>query len=275
MLRRPILPELPMSKLAHWSNRLGWFALTMTGLSIIIVRSGILEIEPALATFVAALVFAAVAVLLAFGSFIVIWREGSRGLGRALTGMFLGLALLAYPAYLGYLAKKLPMINDITTDPGNPPRFDTLARLRPRGTNDYPGTKVATLQRTAYPDIQPLDVDVPPQVAYDIVLKLIAKRKWHVIDTQPPGARRAGSIEAVARTPIMGFRDDVVVRLSANEDGTRVDMRSASRFGASDFGTNASRIRSLLDDIDDAAGSAPKGMLPPRRPAEKTQPARR
>lgn len=276
MLRRPILGELPMSKLAQWSSRLGWFALTVTLLSIVIVRSEILEIEPALATFAAALVFAAFAILLALASFIVIWRDGLRGLGRALTGLWLGLALLAYPAYLGYRASKLPMINDITTDPSNPPRFDTLARLRPRGTNDYPGAKVAALQRKAYPDIQPLQVDVRPPVAYDLVMKLITKRKWHVIDARPPEARHDGVIEAVARTPIMGFRDDVVVRVSADGDGARVDMRSASRFGASDIGANASRIRALLDDVDDAAGSIPEQKtLPPKRPVGKTQPAKR
>ena len=71
-------------------------------------------------------------------------------------GLLLGLMLLAYPAYLGYRATKLPAIADITTDPDNPPRFDVLARLRPRGRNDYPGGAVAAAQRAAYPDIVPL-----------------------------------------------------------------------------------------------------------------------
>lgn len=284
MARRPRFGDEPMSRLALWSSRLAWFALAVTGMSIIIVRSGLLEIEPALATFAAALVFAALAILLAFASFVVIWRQGLRGLGRALLGMFLSVVLLAYPAYLGYRATKLPMINDITTDPGNPPRFDVLARLRPRGTNEYPGAKVAALQRAAYPDILPLQVDVPPQMTYDIAFKLVAKRKWHVVDALAPAPNRDGVIEAVARTPIMGFRDDVVIRVSRFGTGTRVDLRSASRFGKSDLGDNARRIRALLDDIDDAAGSAPEPRVEPekpekkpapKRPADKRQPAKR
>ena len=104
-------------------------------------------------------------------------------------------------------------ISDITTDTTNPPRFEVLARLRPRGRDDYPGPAVATLQRAAYPDIAPLELDVPVKVAYDAALALMTKRKWYIGDARAPTpGRREGVIEAVARTPIMGFRDDVVIR---------------------------------------------------------------
>ena len=60
MARRPLHDE-PTSKVATWSSRLGLFAFAVAALSIIIVRSGLLEIVPALATFGAALVFAGLA----------------------------------------------------------------------------------------------------------------------------------------------------------------------------------------------------------------------
>ena len=163
MARRPSFGDEPMSRLAAWSGRLALFALAVTALSIIILRSGLLEIVPALATFAAALVFAGLAVLLALASFVVIWRQGLAGLGYAVMAMFLGLLLLAYPAYLGYRATKLPAISDITTDPANPPRFDALARMRPRERIAYPGAATANLQRAAYPDIVPLQLDVSPK----------------------------------------------------------------------------------------------------------------
>jgi uncharacterized protein (DUF1499 family) len=217
--------------------------------------------------------------LLAFAAFVVIWRQGLEGLGHALLGLFLGILLLAYPAYLGTRATRLPQISDVTTDTTNPPRFDVLARLRPRGRTDYPGTATAALQRTAYPDVVPLELDVPTKVAYDAALALVNKRKWNVVDTRAPVLpRRDGVIEAVARTPIMGFRDDVVIRISPLGQGTRIDMRSASRFGAHDFGANASRIRSLLEDIDDAISSAPEPRSLPEKkasPAKKGQPDKR
>jgi hypothetical protein len=278
MARRPF-PDEPVSRVAVWSSRLALFAIAVAALSVIIVRSGLLEIVPALATFAAALVFAGLAILLAFAAFIVIWRQGTGGLGRALLGLFLGLALLAYPTYLGTRALRLPAISDVTTDTTNPPRFDVLARLRPRGRTDYPGPAVAALQRTAYPDVVPLDLDVPTKVAYDAALALITKRKWYIGDTRPPTlARRDGVIEAVARTPIMGFRDDVVIRVTPLGQGTRIDMRSASRFGNHDLGANASRIRSMLEDIDDVVSSAPEPRSLPEKkapPAKKGQPEKR
>jgi hypothetical protein len=289
MARRPTYGDEPKSRLAVWSSRLGWFALAVAALSVVIVRSGLLEIVPALATFGAALVCAGLAILLAFAAFIAIWRQGLGGFGRALLGLFLGTALLAYPAYLGYRASKLPAIDDITTDFSNPPRFDVLARLRPRGTSDYRGAKIAALQRAGYPEIMPLQVEMPVMPVYDLALKLIAKRKWLVVDARPPaGNRRDAVIEAVARTPVMGFRDDVVIRVSPVRDGARVDMRSASRYGLHDFGANAKRVRALLDDLDDAASSAsdqraepdkpdksenPEKKPAPKRPTDKRQPA--
>jgi hypothetical protein len=269
MARRPTFGDEPKSRLAVWSARFALFALVVAALSIIILRSGLLEIEPALATFAAALTFAGLAILLAFLAFIVIWRQGLSGIGSAVMGLFLSLLLLAYPAYLGYRAAKLPAISDITTDASNPPRFDVLARARPPGRGDYPAAN-ARLQRTGYPDIGPLQVSAPVKLAYDVALSLVTKRKWHIADARPPAGRREGAIEATARTPIMGFRDDVAIRISPTADGARIDARSASRFGLYDFGANAARIRSLLEDIDDAISSAPE---PRPEPDKKNQPA--
>jgi len=275
MAKRLRLSEVPKSRVAVWSRRLALFSLVVAALSILVLRSNLLEIVPALATFGAALVFAALAVLLAFAAFVVIWRTGKTGLGSALSGMMLGLLLLAYPSYLGYRATKLPPINDISTDASNPPRFDVLASLRPPDRIAYPGGKMAQQQRAGYPDIGPLQVNVSVKTAYDVALALINKRKWRVADARPPGAgRRDAVIEATARTPIMGFRDDVVVRVSPTSDGARVDMRSASRYGISDFGANATRVRSLLEDIDDGVGSAPEPRPEPE-PAKKPEPPTR
>ncbi len=271
MARRIRLIDEPVSRLAAWSRRLALFALAVVALSIVIVRSGLLEIVPALTTFAAALIFAALAVLLSLPAYVVIWRHGRTGLGSAISGMVLGLLLLVYPAYLGYKATKLPPISDITTDPANPPRFDTLARLRPSDRLAYPGAAAAQMQQKAYPDIVPLQVNAPVKSTYDIALKLVTKRKWHVADARPPGpGRRDAIIEATARTPIMGFRDDVVIRVSPNSDGARVDMRSASRYGLYDFGANAARVRGLLEDLDDAVGTAPE---PRPEPVKKVPPA--
>jgi len=264
----------PISRLAMWSRRLALFAIAVVLLAIVIVNLGFLDPVPAIATLAGALFFAFAAILLAFGGFVVIWRHGSRGLGLAVSALAIGLAMLAYPGFLAYRFYRLPPINDITTDMADPPRFEAVSRLRPRGANPlaYPGPEVAAQQRRAYADIEPLIVSVSPQEAYDAALAVMTKRKWRVIETRAPQAgRREGRIEAVARTPIMGFRDDVVVRIRPDEDGARIDVRSASRYGRHDFGANASRIRSLVSDIDDVAG-AEKPKKPAPRPQKAPEP---
>jgi uncharacterized protein (DUF1499 family) len=266
MVRRRI-PEQPVSRLAVWARRLALFSLAATLIAIVIVRSGALDIVPALSTLAGALVLAVVAILLAFAAGVAIWREGITGIREAATGLIVGAALIAYPLYLGVKAYRLPAIYDVTTDPIDPPRFEAIARLRPRDANpvNYAGLYAAEQQREAYADIEPDVTDASPQDAYDVALKVVTKRKWRVVDARPPQAMpaRDGLIEAIARTPILGFRDDVVVRVRAAPEGARIDIRSASRYGRHDLGTNAARVRSLMDDIDDAL-SAPV--------AEKKQP---
>jgi len=250
-------------------------------IAVVIVRSGALEIVPALSTLAGALMLAVVAILLALGAFVVIWFDGAAGLRQAISALVIGLALIAYPAYLGIKATRLPAIYDITTDPIDPPQFDAIARLRPRDANPitYEGLYAADQQRTAYSDIEPDLTDSTAQEAYDAAMKVITKRKWRVVDARPPqgappaanarapqSAARDGLIEAIARTPILGFRDDVAVRVRATGDGARIDVRSASRYGRHDFGTNAKRVRDLISDIDDVLALPQKPAPAPAKP---------
>jgi uncharacterized protein (DUF1499 family) len=275
MARRRIA-EQPTSRLAIWSRRLALFALAATFIAIIVVRSGALEIVPALSTLGGALALALLAILLAFAAAVSIWKDGVCGIGEAVTGLLIGLALIAYPLYVGVKAYKLPAIYDITTDPIDPPRFDAIARLRPRDANPvtYAGLYTAEQQRIAYSDIEPDMTNVSPQEAYDAVLKVITRRKWHVVDARPPQgtAPRDGLVEAIARTPILGFRDDVAVRVRATHDGARIDIRSASRYGRHDLGTNAARVRALIEDIDDVLATPAKEKPEKQTPAPKAPP---
>jgi uncharacterized protein (DUF1499 family) len=270
MVRRRMIEE-PVSRLAAWSLRLALFSLVATFMALIVVRSGALDLVPALSTLAG--VLAAVAILLAFAAGIVIWREGLGGLRQAVLAVLIGVALIAYPAYLAVRAYQLPAIYDVTTDPIDPPQFDAIARLRPRDANPvaYQGLYAAELQHAAYPDIEPEESTATPQEAFDVAMKIIVKRKWRVVDARPPrspagGRPTDGIIEAVARSLILGFPEDVVVRIRPTSDGTRLDVRSASRYGRTDLGSNAEHVRNLIADID-AVLSAP----PPEKP-EKAPP---
>src|SRR6267154_5758077 len=257
----------PVSSLASWARNLAVFSVVAVLVSIIIVRFGFLEMKPALATFFGALACAGLSILVGLAAFVAIWQNGSRGMSRILLAMLIDVAILAYPAYLGWQYRKLPPIHDITTDSIDPPRFDALARLRAgdgANTAVYAGLYSAEQQRLYYPDIETVELDVPVQRAFDVTMQLVTKRKWLVIDErapQPP--RRIGRIEAVARTLVMGFREDVSIRVTPDGEGSRVDIRSSSRYFESDLGSNAARVSRLIEDINSAGDNA--------KPAKKPQ----
>jgi len=139
------------------------------------------------------------------------------GVARPLFAIVLGASVAAIPA-AGYLrARSVPPINDISTDPN----------------------EMSEAQRRAYPDIQPLRLPVAPNIAFERAKGAIDESGWQIVRED----RSAGRIEAVATTRWFGFKDDVVVRISAEGSGSRVDVRSKSRVGKSDLGTNAQRIR--------------------------------
>jgi uncharacterized protein (DUF1499 family) len=270
-MARRRLPDEPNSKLAVWSRRLALFSVVATLIAIIIVRAGLIEVLPGIATLAGALGFAVLAILLAFGSFVTIWRLGLGGLGYSVTAIFIGAALLAYPAYLGTKAYTLPPIHDISTDVLDPPAFDAVRRLRSRATNpaQYAGLYAAEQQREAYPEVTPLELSVPAKQAYDHALAMVNKRRWLVLDAREPQPnRRDGRIEAVARTAIMGFRDDIVIRVRGVDESSRVDVRSSSRYGTHDLGSNASRIRAFLDSLEQDIDAALE-REERRRPAPK------
>jgi uncharacterized protein (DUF1499 family) len=257
----------PVSSLASWARNLAVFSVVAVLVSIVIVRFGFLEMKPAIATFFGALGIAGLSILVSFAAFAAIWQNGSRGMSRILLALLIDAVVLAYPAYLFLQYRRLPPIHDITTDPIDPPRFEALARLRTgEGTNPavYAGLYSAEQQRLAYPDIETVELDVPAPRAFEAVMRLVTKRKWLVIDERAPQPRGIGRVEAVARTPIMGFREDVAIRVTPDGDGSRVDIRSASRYFESDLGSNAARISKLIDDLNTAADSA--NLKPVKKP---------
>jgi hypothetical protein len=261
----------PVSSLANWARNLAVFSIVAVLVSIFIVRFGFLEMKPALATFFGALAIAGLSILVGFAAFVAIWQNGSRGMSRILLAFLIDAMVLAYPAYLGLQYRKLPPIHDITTDPIDPPKFEALARLRTgEGANTavYAGLYSAEQQRLSYPDIETVELEVPALRAYEVTLALVNKRKWRVVDERPPQPRREGHIEAIAQTLIMGFREDVTIRIKPDGEGSRVDIRSSSRYFESDLGSNASRVTKLIDDINSAVDNAKPVVKKPQAPAK-------
>jgi uncharacterized protein (DUF1499 family) len=135
-------------------------------------------------------------------------------------------------------------IHDITTDTEDPPPFVALYALRQTTFNGpgYGGEKIARIQKAAYPDIQPLDLADDPARAFERALHAARGMGWRIVAAVP----EEGRIEATATTPLLRFKDDVVIRVRSRGAGSRIDARSKSRLGKSDLGANAKRIRAYF-----------------------------
>lgn len=188
--------------------------------------------------------------LLGLGLAIAGRRSGPRG--RALLlgalGLVIGLVVAWIPWSWKQRAESVPPIHDITTDLADPPAFEAILPLRRDALNpsEYGGDSIAAQQREGYPDLGPLTLDTPPDAAFLRALEAVRDMGWEIVESDPD----RGRIEATATTPWFGFKDDVVVRVRSAPEGSRVDVRSVSRVGRSDVGTNARRIRDYLEMVD-------------------------
>jgi len=147
--------------------------------------------------------------------------------------LMLGAASAAVPLDFLRRVKTLPYINDITTDTEQPPQFASPKTYQ---------SHFAELQQIGYPDLHPLELTVSPAQAFARAVKIATGLGWEITTVD----ERTGRIEAVVTTRWFGFKDDVVIRITPAGAGSRVDMRSKSRFGRSDVGTNAHRIQDFL-----------------------------
>ena len=173
----------------------------------------------------------------------------------AVVGVVIGLALSAYVTSWLYRAEHTPPINDITTDTANPPKFVAVIPLRERAhasvspryiREERLGDKtidVPARQAKYYPYIKPLFMSLPPAQALAKARRVARALGWR-IDAYVPAD---GRLEATAHTFFFDFKDDVVVRVRPHGSGSRIDVRSESRVGVGDVGTNAARIRAFLD----------------------------
>jgi uncharacterized protein (DUF1499 family) len=163
--------------------------------------------------------------------------------GRAVAAIAIlaGLAAFAVPWTLQRRARAAPPIHDITTDTEDPPRFVAVLARRAGAPNspEYGGAPIAAQQKRAFPDIVPIALPQSPDRAFEHALATARSLGWEIVAADAHDRR----IEATDMTRWFGFKDDVVIRVRPDGVGSRVDVRSESRVGRGDVGTNAARIR--------------------------------
>lgn len=247
-----VVGVIPPSGFALWTSRLAIFCVILILASAVLHRLFALPTPVATNLLFVALAGAGVALCLAIAASVGIWQSGRAGTSRVVVGSIVSLAVLSLPVGLWLVFGDLPRINDVTTDPGSPPEFVTIAELRPSGSNatTYQGSAFYEAQAAAYPDLQPIVIGRPKADLFEIVSEVARHMKMKIVREVPPAeSGGAGVIEAVDRTLIFGFTDDVVLRVTGDEERSRLDVRAASRYGSLDFGRNADLVRTILKDV--------------------------
>lgn len=198
--------------------------------------------------------------LLAIVSLILVLRKpGKSGWPLAAIALAITLGLAAFGFNAASKGAANP-VHDVATDPADPPQFsDATMDLRQEAganpVNDYSvplgelamwegaeeplsGKSHADLMAELYPDLEPVALDgTSREDAIEAVAAAMEAIGLSDIRSDP----ETGRVEGVAETFWFGFKDDVVARVGEEE----IDLRSVSRVGQSDLGTNAARLREL------------------------------
>jgi uncharacterized protein (DUF1499 family) len=195
----------------------------------------------------AGVVIAAVGLITGIAGIITAHRRDHHGARRAVyIGTAISAAILAFAAYQFYSASAVPPIHNISTDVDDPPEFDEVVALRGENANPiiYDAAELAPEQQRAYPWVQTLQSGLSPETALGRAVQVLEDMGLEIVSVDETADR----VEATDTTFWFGFKDDVVVRVRPGPgNGSLVDMRSVSRVGMSDLGTNARRIGTFLE----------------------------
>ncbi|MDO8289858.1 MAG: DUF1499 domain-containing protein [Parvibaculum sp.] len=233
------------SKTAQWGLRLAVLAIVILALAIIGLRYELLDFKIPLLGLAVAGALGLVALIVSLIGLVITLAGKKSGAGIAIIGLVLaGVAMVPLSTSV-IKGGSIPRIHDITTDLVNPPQFVDVVALRASSPNPLDRkdpADLAELQAKAYPALAPLTLNVPAGVVFEAARGVAQDMGWAIVSAKP----ETGLIEATATTGLLRFKDDVAIRIVESSTGTIVDVRSVSRVGMSDLGTNAARIEAFL-----------------------------
>ena len=236
---------------ATWARRVALFFLQLLILTVLLHRFAGLATPAALNLLTVSVVGLFIAVLIAVGALVRIWIGGEIGASQAIVAILIAAAGLALPVFYGAQYFMLPPLTAIETSPSEPLHFKALATARPADANAIEDLDEIEIeeQAEAYPDIRPMALERSAVEVFNLVQEAVRRLGWTVAISEPPGNDGIGRIEATDRTLIMGFTDDVLVQVKGNDAQAQIDVRSVSRYGEHDLGSNAARVRTLFAEV--------------------------
>ncbi len=232
--------------LAHWGARLAIASPIIAVSGLVLFRSGVMAFGGPLLIVAIATIIALIALLMSVLALVGGLGGDGAQTNRALLGLVLSLIVVFAPLNGFRKAMTVPPIHDISTDLANPPVFNHVPSLRAESDNSLAlDSAVMDMQKAHYTNLQPVTLEVGMSDAFAQAVLTAEDMGWEIVHSDAS----VGQIEAVVTTLLFGFKDDVVIRLSAVDGGTQIDLRSASRVGQSDLGANAARIQAFLNAI--------------------------
>ena len=257
---------------ATWARRVALFFLQLLIFTVILHHFASLATPAAMNLLTVSVIGLTIAVLIAVGAIVRIWIGGEIGASQAVVAILIAAVGLAAPAWFAAQYFMLPPLTAIETTPSEPLEFKMLTKTRPADANPIENLDEIGIeeQQEAYPDIRPMALERSAAEVFNLVQEAVRRLGWAVAISEPPGNDGVGRIEATDRTLIMGFTDDVVVQVKGDDTQAKIDVRSVSRYGQHDLGTNAARVRTLFAEVKTELEKGEKTGL---EPALKAKPS--
>ncbi len=236
------------SRAAYWSARFAVLGLLLVILVVFLHRLEMMHFSKAIIGLLVGAVLGLLAVVISVVGMFTSRKAEYSGQSLAWIGRIVGLLAASPVLITAIIASGVPPIHDISTDLQNPPAFNAVLDVRTDAHNPLDRqnpSNLEALQKKAYPDLKPILINKPVSQVFDQAQALVTALGWQVVAS----SKSEGRIEATAVTPIMRFKDDVVIRIQEVAGGATVDIRSVSRVGKSDLGANARRIRAFMTEL--------------------------
>ena len=233
------------SKWAIWARRFGSLAVPLTVIPVFLHRERLISSADFTVVEIVALAVAGLGLFLALGAFARLWVTGDQGWGKATIGFFLSLVCLAPFAFTLMQMTLYPAVSDVSTDPARPPGLVSQGPAQPSAAIDRAAVE------SAFPNARTRTYPVEASRLFALLNQLVQDRDWEVRTRREPLTPLAeGQINAIATT-LLGWRDEVAIRIEGTPEGSVVAMRSAALHGGHDLGSNGRRIEDFLAALDE------------------------
>ena len=275
------------SRAAIWCQRLAVFLIPFFVMVILLYRFAKIDTLQMFVLISVGFLIALLSLVFALKAISELWSKGYRGGSQVVRGMILSLLVLFPFGYYAFLALQFPLANDVSTNMFDPPEYINATEARvansDKGMNpvlEY-DEEYARKMILAYPKLQSRRYPAGPERVLVAVRNIIDENEWLLTGSKGIPETSINStadttteladndqakeeeqladnvevpddilIEALERTLIFGYENDLIIRIVSEDRNTLVDVRSSSRWGKHDFGYNTKLIKRFLQQLD-------------------------